>query len=139
MIEVTVKTLSRIELVDITEQVNQAVARSGAESGLCNVFVPHTTAAVIVSENWDPDVTSDMLRHLEKLVPREAAYKHGEGNSQGHILSAMLSTSINIPVQGGKLKLGRWQGVMLAEFDGPRERMVVLSALANERRGGTAR
>lgn len=130
MVELKVKTTSRVALVDITDQVSRAVARAGVESGLCNLFVPHTTAAVIVSENWDPDVTSDLLRHLEKLVPHEAGYRHSEGNSQGHILSAMLSTSINIPVQGASLKLGRWQGVMLAEFDGPRERTVAVSVVA---------
>jgi secondary thiamine-phosphate synthase enzyme len=129
MVELTIKTSGRVGLVDITEQINRAVGKSGAESGLCNLFVPHTTAAVIVSENWDPDVISDMLGHLEKLVPRECGYKHGEGNSQGHILSAMLSTSICVPVQNGRLKLGRWQGVMLAEFDGPRERKVTVSVV----------
>jgi secondary thiamine-phosphate synthase enzyme len=86
-------------------------------------------AAVIASENWDPDVTSDILRHLERLVPRVADYRHGEGNSQAHILSAMLSTSINIPVRANRLALGRWQGVMLVEFDGPRERGVIVSVV----------
>ena len=75
-------------------------------SGLCNLFVPHTTAAIIVSENWDPDVTTDMIMQLESIVPREGGFRHGEGNSQSHILSVMLSTSINIPVRGGKLALG---------------------------------
>jgi len=97
---------------------------------LCNLFLTHTTAAVIVSENWDPDVTTDMLGQLERIVPRENSYRHGEGNSQSHILSVMLSTSINIPVRGGKLALGKWQGVMLAEFDGPRERNVIVSLAA---------
>jgi secondary thiamine-phosphate synthase enzyme len=94
---------------------------------MCNVFVPHTTAAVIISENADPDVTHDLLRHLEKLVPRNGGYRHGEGNAQAHILSVMLGASLNIPVAGGKLRLGRWQGVMFAEFDGPRRRSVVVS------------
>ena len=97
--------------------------------GLCNLFVPHTTASIIISENWDPDVTSDMLRQFDRIVPREAGYKHSEGNSQAHILSVMLSTSINVPVHDGKLAIGRWQGVMLAEFDGPRERSVYVSII----------
>jgi secondary thiamine-phosphate synthase enzyme len=97
---------------------------------LCNLFVTHTTAAVIVSENWDPDVTTDMLAQLERIVPRENSYRHSEGNSQSHILSVMLSTSINIPVRGGKLALGKWQGVRIAEFDGPRERNVIVSVAA---------
>jgi secondary thiamine-phosphate synthase enzyme len=127
MAEIRVKSRERLQLVDITGEVARAVEQSGVQSGLCNLFVTHTTAAVIVSENWDPDVTSDMLRHLERLVPREADFRHAEGNSQAHILSVMLGTSINIPVRGGKLALGRWQGVMLAEFDGPRERTIVTS------------
>jgi secondary thiamine-phosphate synthase enzyme len=130
MIDLKIKTKTRIELIDITDKVNHAIAEIGAEIGLCNLFVTHTTAAVIVSENWDPDVTTDMLGQLERIVPRENAYRHGEGNSQSHILSVMLSTSINIPVRGGKLALGKWQGVMLAEFDGPRERNVIVSVAA---------
>ncbi len=116
-------------MVDITDQVNRAVAQSHVERGLCNLFVPHTTCAVIVSENWDPDVTTDMISHLELMVPRNGGFRHGEGNSQAHILSAMLSTSINIPVSGAKLRLGKWQGVMLAEWDGPRERIVVVTVV----------
>jgi secondary thiamine-phosphate synthase enzyme len=103
------------------------VAESGVREGLCNLFVPHTTASIIISENWDTDVTADMLKQLEQIVPREAGYKHSEGNSQAHILSVMLSTSINVPVHESKLALGRWQGVMLAEFDGPRERSVYVT------------
>ncbi len=129
MVEFKVKTPERLAIIDITAEVNRAVAEQGAQDGLCNLFVPHTTASIIVSENWDPDVTSDMLRQLERMVPREAGYKHSEGNSQAHILSAMLSTSINVPVHGGKLAIGRWQGVMLTEFDGPRERSVYVSVL----------
>jgi secondary thiamine-phosphate synthase enzyme len=124
VIDFKLNTLERVALVDITAQVNDAVSRIGTSEGLCNVFVSHTTAAVIISENWDPDVTSDMLKQLEQVIPREAGYKHAEGNSQAHILSVMLSNSINIPVRTGKLALGRWQGVMFAEFDGPRERSV---------------
>jgi secondary thiamine-phosphate synthase enzyme len=82
---------------------------------------------VIVSENWDPDVTTDMLAQLERIVPRENGYRHGEGNSQAHILSVMLSTSINIPIRQGKLALGKWQGVMFVELDGPRERKIIVS------------
>jgi secondary thiamine-phosphate synthase enzyme len=122
-------TTERIALVDITAQVNDAVGRIGASEGLCNLFVPHTTASVVISENWDPDVTSDMLKQLERVIPREAGYKHSEGNSQAHILSVMLSNSINIPIRDGKLALGRWQGVMFAEFDGPRERSVEVTVV----------
>jgi secondary thiamine-phosphate synthase enzyme len=133
MIDIRVRTGERVQLVDITGDVARAVEQSGVDSGLCNLFVPHTTAAVIVSENWDPDVTSDMLRHLERLVPLKGDFRHAEGNSQAHILSVMLGTSINIPVREGKLALGRWQGVMLAEFDGPRERTLVASVARLDR------
>lgn len=129
MIDVRVRTNERIELVDITGDVARAVAQSAVRDGLCNLFVTHTTAAVIVSENWDPDVTSDLLRHLERLVPFKGDFRHAEGNSQAHILSVMLGTSINIPVREARLALGRWQGVMLAEFDGPRERNVAVSVV----------
>jgi secondary thiamine-phosphate synthase enzyme len=129
VVEFKIRTPERVALVDITAEVSRAVAESGAVDGLCNLFVPHTTASVVISENWDPDVTSDMLKQLERIVPREAGYKHSEGNSQAHILSAMLSTSINVPVHDGKLAIGRWQGVMLAEFDGPRERLVYVSVM----------
>ena len=127
MVDVKIKTRARVELIDITDKVNHAIAEIGASSGLCNIFVTHTTAAVIVSENWDPDVTTDMLAQLERIVPCENGYRHGEGNSQAHILSVMLSTSINIPMRHGKLALGKWQGVMLVELDGPRERKIIVS------------
>lgn len=130
MVELKVKTAARVALADITEEVNAALAASGAKSGLCNLFVPHTTVAVIISENWDPDVTTDLLKHLERMVPREAGFRHSEGNSQAHILSVMLGVSLNLPVREGRLALGRWQGVMLAEFDGPRQRSVIVTVVA---------
>lgn len=128
--EFKVSTPERVALVDITARVNEAVAHSGERAGLCNIFVSHTTASVIISENWDPDVGTDLLRQLERVVPREAGYAHAEGNAQSHILSVMLSTSINVPVRDSKLALGRWQAVMLAEFDGPRERTVAVTIVA---------
>jgi secondary thiamine-phosphate synthase enzyme len=130
MPEFEINTSRQAQLLDITAQVNDAIRQSGVERGLCNIFIPHTTAAVIVSENWDPDVTHDLLAHLQKLVPREAGYRHAEGNAQAHILSVMLGTSLNVPAENGQLRLGRWQGVMFAEFDGPRRRSVVVSVHA---------
>jgi len=136
MSEFRVKTPARAALVDITDQVKNAVTGASVGTGLCNLFVPHTTCGVIVSENWDPDVITDMIGHLERLVPRDGGFRHSEGNSQAHILSVMLSTSINIPVANARLRLGRWQGVMLAEWDGPRERSVLVTVVpAREARG----
>jgi secondary thiamine-phosphate synthase enzyme len=129
VVELKVNSAERLAIIDITADVNRAVAESGTHNGLCNLFVPHTTASIIISENWDPDVITDLLKQLERVVPREAGYKHSEGNSQAHILSVMLSTSINVPVHDGKLAIGRWQGVMMAEFDGPRERSVYVSVI----------
>jgi secondary thiamine-phosphate synthase enzyme len=131
MIEFEIATDRQAQMVDITAQVNDAVRRIGVQNGLCNIFVLHTTAAVVISENADPDVTHDLLRHLEKLVPRQGGYRHGEGNAQAHILSVMLGASLNVPIAAGKLRLGRWQGVMFAEFDGPRRRSVVVSVTAS--------
>ncbi len=132
--DLRIHTDSRMTLVDVTEQVNAAVAQSGVGNGLCNLVVPHTTAGIIVSENWDPDVTHDMLGQFERVIPRNGGYRHGEGNSQAHILSVMVSTSINIPVRNGRLGLGRWQGVMLAEFDGRRERELSVTVVEAEER-----
>jgi secondary thiamine-phosphate synthase enzyme len=129
MPELKLHTDSRIAFVDITKEINAAVSTSKTRDGLCNLFVPHTTAAIIVSENWDPDVITDMTMQLERMVPREGGYRHDEGNSQSHILSVMLSTSINVPLRDGKLALGRWQGVMFAEFDGPRDRSLIVTVI----------
>jgi secondary thiamine-phosphate synthase enzyme len=129
MVEFEIATETQAQLLDITARVNGAVKAGGVANGMCNIFVPHTTAAVIISENADPDVTHDLLRHLEKLVPRQGGYRHSEGNSQAHILSSMLGASLNVPVRDGRLRLGRWQGVMFAEFDGPRRRKVVVSVV----------
>jgi len=124
------KSVKRAQLLEITTEVNAAVTESGADSGVCNIFVPHTTAAVLICENADPDVIHDLLAQLEKMVPREGGYRHGEGNAQAHILSAWFGTSLNVPIADGRLALGRWQGVMFAEFDGPRQRKFNVSVMA---------
>jgi secondary thiamine-phosphate synthase enzyme len=129
MPELKLHTDSLIAFVDITREIHAAVSKSKTRDGLCNLFVPHTTAAIVVSENWDPDVVTDMTMQLERMVPREGGYRHDERNSQSHILSVMLSTSINVPVRDGKLALGRWQGVMFAEFDGPRDRSLMVTVI----------
>jgi secondary thiamine-phosphate synthase enzyme len=121
---VSVKTGKRVDLIDITEKVADAVEKSGVQHGLCCVYVPHTTAAVTVNEHADPDVARDMAAGLGRMVPEGAGYAHAEGNSDAHIKSALLGSSQTLIIESGNLKLGTWQGVFLAEFDGPRTREV---------------
>lgn len=117
-----VKTARRTQLVDVTDGVERAVAAAGVESGVCYVYVPHTTAGVMINEHFDPDVATDLEGVFERLVPRSGPYRHSEGNSDSHAKAAMTGTSAMIFVEEGKLALGRWQGVFFCEFDGPRER-----------------
>jgi secondary thiamine-phosphate synthase enzyme len=117
-----VKTGRRTQLVDVTEQVERAVAAAGVDSGVCHVYVPHTTAGVMINEHFDPDVATDLEGVFERLVPRAGAYRHAEGNSDSHAKAALTGTSQMIFVEQGKLALGQWQGVFFCEFDGPRER-----------------
>jgi secondary thiamine-phosphate synthase enzyme len=124
-----VTTASRTELLDITARVQDLVARSGVTSGVCCIYVPHTTAAVMVNENCDSDVGADLLSVLDRLVPVSGRYAHREGNSDAHAKSLLVGTSQAIPVEGGRLGLGRWQGVFFCEFDGPRRRRCVVKVL----------
>lgn len=116
-----IKTTKRCELQDVTDRVAQ-VARKAKDAKGVLVFVPHTTAGVTINENADPSVPADILNHLEKLVPQSANFRHGEGNSDAHIKSSMMGQSLLVPVEGGELVLGTWQGIFFAEFDGPRSR-----------------
>ncbi|MDW7712407.1 MAG: secondary thiamine-phosphate synthase enzyme YjbQ [Deferrisomatales bacterium] len=115
-------TPSRECVVDVTRRAAEAVAAAGVAEGLCSVFVPHTTAAVTINENADPDVQQDLLKFLAELVPRSWPYLHREGNSDAHIKASLLGSSVQVPVSGGRLALGTWQGVFLVELDGPRTR-----------------
>ncbi|HTQ61352.1 MAG TPA: secondary thiamine-phosphate synthase enzyme YjbQ [Candidatus Solibacter sp.] len=117
-----VKTGRRTQLVDVTAEVERAVEKAGVTDGVCYVYVPHTTAGVMINEHFDPDVATDLEGVFEKLVPRAGAYRHAEGNSDSHAKAAMTGTSAMIFIEAGKLALGRWQGVFFCEFDGPRER-----------------
>jgi secondary thiamine-phosphate synthase enzyme len=119
-----VQTRSRNEMVDITREVRDAVRESGVQSGLCVVYCPHTTAAITINENADPDVVRDLLMGLEKIVPANWPFRHGEGNSDAHLKASLVGASQTIPVEGGALVLGTWQGIYFCEFDGPRRRKV---------------
>lgn len=124
--QIEVRTRSHDELVDITDRVQQVVGRSGVQTGLCHVFVPHTTAGLTLNENWDPAVRRDMLMALAKLVPWDDDYQHGEGNSAAHVKASLVGFSHTLLVESGRLILGSWQGIYLAEFDGPRRRRVLV-------------
>ena len=123
----SVRTGSRTELIDITSRVEDAVRKSGVEDGLCCVYVPHTTAGVTINENADPSVRQDILMELNKMVPFDDNYTHSEGNSAAHIKASLVGTSVTVPLQGGRLALGTWQGIYFCEFDGPRSRRVFLT------------
>ena len=125
-----VQTSSRNELVEVTDRLRKIVSSSRMLEGMLVVYVPHTTAAVTINENADPDVKSDLLAKLSALVPKnETYYRHGEGNSDSHLKAAMVGHTVTVLVEAGKLVLGRWQGVYFCEFDGPRQRELIVKAL----------
>lgn len=121
---VSLQTRARTEIKDITREIAQAVAQAGVESGLCQLYVPHTTAGILINESDDPDVARDIGEALDRLVPGTASYKHTEGNADSHIKASLVGSSALVPIEIGKLGLGRWQGIFFCEFDGPRRREV---------------
>jgi len=129
--QLEIATRSAAELVDITAEVQQTVKEKGMQSGVCHVFVPHTTAGLTLNENWDPSVRVDMLMELDKIVPWQDNYRHGEGNSAAHIKASLMGASQTILVEDGRLVLGTWQGIYLAEFDGPRRRRVLVKLVGD--------
>lgn len=124
-----VSTKSRTEMVDITTGVQRAVSLSATRSGLCTVYVPHTTAAVTINENSDPNVGRDILKELNAVIPFDDGYTHNEGNSAAHIKSSLVGVSKAIPIEDGRLLLGTWQAIFFCEFDGPRERRVIVKVM----------
>jgi secondary thiamine-phosphate synthase enzyme len=125
-----IRTASRLEARDITGEVERLVKQSGVKSGICYLYVPHTTAAVTVNEHADPDVMRDVNAMLKKLVPQIGDYQHAEQNSDSHIKAALVGISAIVPVDEGRLALGRWQGVFFCEFDGPRQRELRVKIIA---------
>jgi secondary thiamine-phosphate synthase enzyme len=123
---VTVKSDSRQQFVDITPQVRIVVRESGVKSGVCHIFIPHTTAAVTINENADPDVRKDILNCLEKIAASDGKYLHAEGNAHAHIKAGLVGMSAVVFIEAGQLILGTWQSVFLCEFDGPRTRNVMI-------------
>jgi len=120
----SVKTSSRTELIDITSKIAQLVKESAVVEGLCMLYVPHTTGAVTINESADPSVRGDILMVLNQIIPRDADYKHMEGNSPAHVKSTLVGASELVAIENGALMLGTWQGIFFCEFDGPRTRKV---------------
>ena len=119
-----VKTNRRTQFVDITREVQQALRESDVKSGVCHVYVPHTTAGVVINEHADPGVASDVEGIVDRLIPHNGPYRHGEGNTDSHMKAILTGTSQSVFIENGKLALGTWQGIFLCEFDGPRQRRV---------------
>jgi len=128
-----VRTSAQTEFIDITRSVQEAVKKTGVEDGICIIFIPHTTAAVTINENADPDVVQDIIMELNKIVPFKDPYHHMEGNSPSHIKASLVGCSQIVFVESRKLVLGTWQGIFVCEFDGPRERKVHVKVISGGR------
>jgi secondary thiamine-phosphate synthase enzyme len=128
---ISVNSTARNQMIDVTALVRAAAKKSGVKSGVCMLFVPHTTAAVTINENADRDVVRDVLAGLEKFVPADGGYAHSEGNSDAHIKSSLVGCQLSIFVEKGDLVLGTWQGVYFCEFDGPRNRKVYVKVVSD--------
>ena len=130
MHKITIETESQMEMVDVTAGVRQALKETGVASGMCHLYVPHTTAAITINENTDPNVRKDMINELLKTIPLNDGYLHAEGNAAAHILSSLVGASQSVPIENGKLTLGTWQAIYFCEFDGPRSRTVLMRVIA---------
>ena len=129
MLRIAVQTGTRIEAVDVTQQVQAAVRTAGISAGIVQLHCPHTTATLVVNEAADPDVARDILAVYEKLVPQRGDYRHAEGNSQAHVLSSLAGCGLTLPVEDAKVVLGTWQGIFFVELDSPRRREVWLTCI----------
>ena len=129
---IQIRTSEKTDLIDITRSIEEAVRKSGVMDGICWVYIPHTTAAVTINENADPSVSRDILMELNKIVPFQDRYQHAEGNSPAHIKASLIGSSVTVFVESGRLALGTWQGIFFCEFDGPRNRQVLVKVLKRE-------
>jgi secondary thiamine-phosphate synthase enzyme len=123
---VNVRSKSRMELIDVTEMVQEDVKETGVIKCICCLYVPHTTAGITINEGADPSVQRDIQNALSRLIPHEMNYQHREGNADAHIKSSLIGTSVNVIIDEGKLLLGTWQSIFFCEFDGPRHRRIAL-------------
>ena len=126
---INVRSKSRNEFIDITEMVQEVVKEEGVMKGICFLYVPHTTAGIIINEGADPSVQRDIQNALSRLIPHEMNYFHREGNADAHIKSTLVGTSLNVIIDEGKLLLGTWQSIFFCEFDGPRHRRIAVKFL----------
>ncbi len=129
MIEFTVTTRHTSEMIDITEAVKEAAIKTGTKDGIVAVFTPHTTASIVLFENIDPKLRRDFLEALGRIAPADHTYHHDDGNAAAHIKSALCGVRVVVPMQNAALQLGQWQGIFLCEFDGPRERKVIVQVV----------
>ena len=125
----SVSTHSSTEMVNITSQVRNELQHAEVKTGICTVYVPHTTAGITINEGADPNVAGDMLMEINKIVPLQDGYTHAEGNSAAHIKTSFLGSSVQIPIENSRLTLGTWQSIFLCEFDGPRNRRVIVQVI----------
>ena len=128
--KLSLNTKTRVEFQNITGLVQDVVSSSSIRNGLCHIFVPHTTAAITVNEQADPDVVADIIAQLDALVPQRGKYRHTEGNGAAHIKASLLRSSETLMVENGRLFLGTWQGIFFCELDGPRSRSVLVKVVA---------
>jgi len=128
---INVKTTNQTQMIDITNDIQRLVSNVGMESGICCIYVPHTTAGVTINEGADPSVRRDILYELNKIIPFQDGYQHGEGNSAAHIKSSIIGVSLDVIVDQGRLLLGTWQAIYFCEFDGPRHRKLHVKLLAD--------
>lgn len=127
--ELSVKSTKNTQMIDITAKVEEIIKELKIENGICMVYCPHTTAAITINENADPDVTIDIIKEINKIVPFEDNYRHSEGNSAAHLKASLFGFTQNIIINYGKLLLGTWQGIYFCEFDGPRSRKVFIKVI----------
>ncbi len=129
--ELTIKSNQREELIDITSRICEILSEAKIQNGVMHLFVPHTTAALIINENADPDVKRDILFKLNKEIPRIDGYLHAEGNSDAHLKSSLFGPSLQLIISGSRLQLGTWQGILFCEFDGPRTRRLLVKIVSD--------
>ena len=127
-----IKTYSRVEFQEITDRVREVIGKNDVKNGVCYIFVPHTTAGILVNEHADPSVVEDIKTQLEEMVPQQKSYRHMEGNSPAHIKASLIGDSRTVLIEEGKLVLGTWQGIFFGEFDGPRNRSVLVKIMEDK-------